>query len=434
MLTFTGTADQITWKQKIHDVLVRNELGGNTNLAFALSFAGSRSGYSFGYAQWDLATNSTVRNTTFLEILQNATDANGQFIIHDDDPTTGRTNDTLIQTLMNQVGLAGGNSLTTLQRNLIDQALSSVYGQNTIDQRHDQHVGEVLVRVDQVIAMVADSIDNAFLKTDVPKLFLADYENQSKISPGGALERFLQRQPATLGGGRVQQVGRLGVDDLLNLYFATDYARTTTGLNDELRRFTNVVSVAGGFSLSADPAAREEEAKGLIRVYQDYLKAKQFQLTRFTDFNASVLKVARDALIAQYVIAPGIGILIDGEVVVGEDATSHPRNTKHFSEHDLFAPLIGAELNDLILGESGSDELGGAGGNDVLYGGTGNDVLVGGLGNDYLDGTVGRGAQRPAALRIEHCLRMLLIMTPIYARAYQRFAYLPTPKPPAPFF
>ena len=159
------------------------------------------------------------------------------------------------------------------------------------------------------------------------------------------------------GTGIIRKTGRLDVADILNFYFSTPYAAKTDGLNDEMRRFTNVVSVAGGFSLASDPDAREEEAKGLIRVYQDYLKDKQSQLSRFNEFNTNVLEPARVVLIGKYVFEPGIDISIDGEVVVGEDATSVARNTKHSSEHDLFAPLMGTELNDLIFGESGSDEL-----------------------------------------------------------------------------
>ena len=60
MITFTGTADQQYWKRKIYEVFLLNELGPNP--AYALRWAGTAgSGYSFGYVQWDLATNSAAR-------------------------------------------------------------------------------------------------------------------------------------------------------------------------------------------------------------------------------------------------------------------------------------------------------------------------------------------------------------------------------------
>jgi len=366
MLTFTGTSYQIAWKQKIHDVLVLNELGGNTALAYVLSYAGSKSGYSFGYAQWDIAKNATAAGI-LKDILQNAKNADGQYIIADGDQNTGRADDTVIKALMEQAIKPGGTSLTTEQRNLINQALSSAYGQNTIDQRHDQYLGEVLTFIDNIIAS-ANPGDQAFLNSDIAKLFLADYHNQFNIDlpPKPApLYDYLRRIPGALGGGTVLPVGEFGVDDLLNFYFSTTYATSSysistgkndgrDGLNDELRRFNNVVIVAGGFMLPTNVQAREEEAKGLLRVYQDFLKGKQGQLSYFSGFNTNVLEYARVALIGQYVNDAGIGTSINGEVIVGEDQSSLSRNTKRATDTDL---LTGSDNNDLVFGESGNDTL-----------------------------------------------------------------------------
>src|SRR3989338_7982249 len=307
MLTFTGTSYQIAWKQKIHDVLVLNELGGNTALAYVLSYAGSKSGYSFGYAQWDIAKNATAAGI-LKDILQNAKNADGQYIIADGDQNTGRADDTVIKALMEQAIKPGGTSLTT------------------------------------------------------------DYHNQFNIDlpPKPApLYDYLRRIPGALGGGTVLPVGEFGVDDLLNFYFSTTYATSSysistgkndgrDGLNDELRRFNNVVIVAGGFMLPTNVQAREEEAKGLLRVYQDFLKGKQGQLSYFSGFNTNVLEYARVALIGQYVNDAGIGTSINGEVIVGEDQSSLSRNTKRATDTDL---LTGSDNNDLVFGESGNDTL-----------------------------------------------------------------------------
>jgi uncharacterized protein YukE len=79
MITFTGTATQIYWKERMFPVLLFNEIGSQS--AYALRWAGTAgSGYSFGYVQWDLATNATAR-TILRNILENATDAAGQYIV-----------------------------------------------------------------------------------------------------------------------------------------------------------------------------------------------------------------------------------------------------------------------------------------------------------------------------------------------------------------
>jgi len=376
MLTFTGTAYQITWKQKMHSVFVLNELGPASPYVLSYAVLG-KSGYSFGYPQWDVANNDAAV-VILLDILQNATNASDQYIIQDGDPNTGRNDDALIQTLMSLAVQPGGTSLTAAQRSLIDQALSSAYGQNAIDRNYDQYLGDILTHVDNsIIVTIADSQDKAFLQTDLPKLFLIDYHNQfpGGITINGAMHSFLQGQAAALGGGRVQKVGQLGIDDLLNFYFSTKYARTASGLNDELRRFTNVLNVAGGYTLPTDAQAKEEEAKGLIRVYQDFLKPVRPSLndSHYTSFYNYVLSPAEEHLIEKFVTTPGLGVAIDGDVVVGEDETVLARNRKHGTANDR---LTGSNDNDLIFGESGLDVLEGRGGSDVLHGGTGFDTYI----------------------------------------------------------
>ena len=130
----------------------------------------------------------------------------------------------------------------------------------------------------------------------MPKTRNQLYDNQLVLDSGGALERYLQGQRVALkGGGTVRKAGStFGVDDLLHFYFATKYATTElSGLNDELRRFKNVITVAGGYTLPTDAEAKEEETKGLIRVYQDYLKGKE-QISHFSAFNTAILQPAKN--------------------------------------------------------------------------------------------------------------------------------------------
>ena len=382
----TGTPYQIQWKQLIFEVLKKNE--ANESQAYQLSFAGTnKSGYSFGYVQWDLASLNPVGRTLLSDILKNATDANGNYIVADNDPLTQRENDALVRSLLNNSQFAGGTSLLPSEITLISQALSSAYGTAKIDAETDIELGEILTRVDEAIAL-ADPVDQAFLNSPLPRLFLADYHNQLTISSPGQMESFLQGRSASLSGGKVQKVGDLGMDDLLNFYFATKYAtETPKGLNDEMRRFSNVVNVAGGYTPKTDD--NYEEAKGIIRVYQDFVKPHG-TLDFYSAFHDAVIQPAKDYLVAQFVNPLGLPILPE-EVIVGESDTSIGRNSKITSDRDV---LVGTNLDDLILAESGNDVLEGGTGDDVLYGGTGFDVyrFSAGDGDDHIVDEDGQGA------------------------------------------
>jgi hypothetical protein len=60
MVDFTGTAEEKAFKSKIHQMLLLNELGGLEARAYQLGIGDGKSGYSFGFAQWDLVTNRVV--------------------------------------------------------------------------------------------------------------------------------------------------------------------------------------------------------------------------------------------------------------------------------------------------------------------------------------------------------------------------------------
>lgn len=169
MIEFTGnTPEEITWKRKLHAVLFRNELGNNPVLAFQLSNAGGRSGWSFGYPQWDLVGNAARASSILTEILRTAT-TGGQRIVGDDDITR------LVESAKSA---PGSGILSDADRNLINQALNSAEGRRIVEREYDLELGQILTHVDNVIASVADSRDRDFLRTDVAKLFLCDYHGE----------------------------------------------------------------------------------------------------------------------------------------------------------------------------------------------------------------------------------------------------------------
>ena len=423
---FTGATGLDGFQLQISNALFASE-AGLPGVPYRLSHAVvGRSSFSFGAAQWDVGafetmnppqsesnivvvdsqinTNASVGISMLEQILRNAVDGTGSRIVSDDQ----------VREIINRLGITGelarnnplalGPVITdpvTQQQSvplldLVNRALNSAFGKNQINIWHGQHMADLEAHVMFVNQSVVDPARRTFLEGSTAlQLFLADIRNQ--IDPTFSRTRLVEylnstgAAPVSVGTARLAVTGdSLDTDDVLNYYFGLPL--NNPGINDRLRRINNDVRVAGGFSLSADLAAREEEAKGLIRVYQDFLKGR-VSSSDFNTFNANVLELARVALIGKYVFEPGLGISIDGEVVVGEDTTSHQRNTKHSSEHDF---LVGTDINDLIFGESGNDVLTGGLGDDVLRGGDGVDIYQyrPGDGNDIIVDSDGRGLIR----------------------------------------
>lgn len=142
-MPFTGTTAEIAFKQKLHRVLEKNELNGES--AYALRWAGTaNSGWSFGVPQWDLSVGSTFNSNLFLDILLNATDSAGNFVIDDGDAATARGTpanilDTAVNTLWSKAQLKGGVGPTDAERTLVNQALASAYGRDKIDSAEDTY-------------------------------------------------------------------------------------------------------------------------------------------------------------------------------------------------------------------------------------------------------------------------------------------------------
>jgi len=357
------------FKNKLFEILTQNELGGAS--PYALSFAGGRSGYSFGVTQLDVTNNPDALDV-FELILLNAKDSNGNYIIDDGDPNTPRgtvdnIQDRKVLDLLNKaLNPAGGTSLPvgSSNRALIDAALNSTYGRQQVEAADDVQLQLDIDAANRVIGLVAGA-DQAFLQSDIGKLFLCDYANQLDITVGGPLERFVQGQ--TVFG--ITKQGTLGVDDLLNFYFRTLQARQTP--HDPVRRFGNIAQFTGYTPTDLD------EAKGVLRAYTFFVIPNKTRITGVQGgqailnvFTTAVIVPARTPVIAAF----GQGQTIDGEVLVGQD---DPNGSDR---------LIGTNANDLILGEQGNDDLKGGSGADVLYGNAGNDRLEGGPGADILIG------------------------------------------------
>ncbi|PYV83769.1 MAG: hypothetical protein DMG05_25550 [Acidobacteria bacterium] len=334
--TLTGLARQVS------DVIVKNELGPHN--AYALSHAGTKtSGYSFGAVQWDLAARPEVRDGFFSDILNNATFPNGSKIVGD----TTRTD------ILKKVLIQGDrNALTQEQKALVNLALSSEFGVQTINAEHVLEVNSLLDRVNDFVVSVANIDNQALFESSTALLFLADFQNQFSTKTINALKSFIQTgEGVPPGGSLVEREGsKFGLDDLLRFYFSTGYAQTAKGLNDELRRFGNVLQVAGGYI-----PQNTEEAKGILSVFEE-VREQQGQLSYYSKVAPSLIQPAKGFLIVE----EALGHSIDGDVVVGSGGD----------------PIEGTERNDLVLGGDGHDVLIGGKGDDVLRGGAGKDLYV----------------------------------------------------------
>jgi Ca2+-binding RTX toxin-like protein len=382
-IIFTG---DITFKNKLFNVLRKNESGtkkalGSEDTAYVLTAPGStNSGWTFGYIQYDLSTGNTDGIDLFKDILMNAVDTNGQYIIDDGDPTTDRAHDTKVKELLSKAQLKGGlgvtGGLTTDDVTSITQALSSTYGKGEIDGSLDAAL-QKLVEYADAAKNAASQTDQTFLEKDIARLFLCDYANQFgldrnpwiKFVQGGSFNGYIKN-------------GTLGVDDLLNAYFRTkeaqkyDPVKNYLGANTVLKRFATVVQEAGGYT-----PTDLEEAKGVLRAYtylyvphESQLLATQARINNLNDFRRLVTKPANDLVLSQW--KPEWGPAPTGtydDLLMGDDKA----NMSASGDYQLY----GRDGNDIIFGEGGNDHIEGGKGDDILLGGTGHDTYIYSIGD-----------------------------------------------------
>jgi Ca2+-binding RTX toxin-like protein len=386
-INFTGSAEEKASKQKAFNVLKKNELEGDS--AYAIKFAGknSKSGWSFGWTQFDVRNNEEAKKK-LTTILQNAKNSAGNYIIDDGDvTTTERKDDKKVKALVDKAAMNSSTALSTDEKTLINSALSSTLGKDTIDGVVDSEIEKLLARAGEV-ANAAKQEYQDFLKSDIGKLFLVDYANQyGGIDADGPLEKFLQGDDVPTGVGYVKVDGSFGVDDLLNFYFRQKYGATQNA-TDPIRRFGNIAAETGYTPSNA------EEAKNVLRAFTFHLhKDGRYQQVKnaneqaLWNFANSVLKPAQtvlvDALRSEY------GSLVADAAAAVEATAIYIDPTLPGDDPDNAATLdtrasrrsdIGT--NDLLIGDGGDDKLQSGKGNDCLIGGKGDDTLEGGEGED----------------------------------------------------
>lgn len=389
-ITFTG---DVAFKQRLFRVLEKNELSGVSPYSIKFATSASRSAWSFGWLQHDLGT--AFAQALFRDILEQATNAVGTFLIQDGDPNTGRSNDRLIATLVAAARQRSAVSLSPADEQLVNSALASTYGVNRIDGVVDSSFQNLIDRANQVAALTTGS-DRAFLQSDFGKLFLCDYHNQYSITPRGPLERFVTGNQVAVFGNVVQKQGDLGVDDLLNFYIRLEQAHKTPW--DPLRRFANIAT-----EMAYTPSS--QEAVGLFRASTffvvprlDILTATPGHQAALNAFVTAVLDPAKSLLIddvrARYPALANVPMEFDSRAILIDPvySTQDPENSAILNARRWTS---GTELavNNLIVGDGGDDFLTGGKGNDILVGGDGYDFYFwrDGDGNDHIEDSDRRG-------------------------------------------
>ncbi len=376
-ITFTDP-----FKQKLFQVLVSNEIGlDKLGLAYVLSKpVKTGSGWTYGYFQFDLAKGDQADKDRFKLILESAVDATGKPIIHD---ATGKLDANKVDELYANALKLDATSLSAADIALVTTALSSDFGKAQIDASVDLTLNKRIAAANTKIALASPD-DQTWLQSNqgiIGKLWLCDIINQGNAG----LDAFMKGQTSY---GYTKQ-GAMGVDDILGFYFhqRANLVLTTGGLfidgieQDPFKRFSAVVSAAGGYSIP-NTAAGLEEAKGVLRAYtylyvryEQQLLGSNGKTGAVNTFRELVCKPAEDLVLGDLTAKFGITAPNNyDDVLVGDDKTNIATGGEY--------QLNGRDGDDILLGEGGDDTLDGGAGNDILYGGKGNDTLLGGANND----------------------------------------------------
>jgi Ca2+-binding RTX toxin-like protein len=404
-MAFTGSPGIQKLKQQIQSMLNVNELNGN-NDPYHLSYSGgTKSGWSFGYPQYDLGqgasrpfgfdTSLSSFDDLFSSILLSA--KSGTAFIFDPTILTNRTltNCPQAQSAYNSaVGAYKKIDQTTY--NNIEAALNSSQGQSLIDNYTDSYYGDLITKVQTLVGantatfaqsnlftlLVIDSLNWFGPNTLFPSNILNNsvspqgYQNSASLSFGLALEYYV-RYPNPNNVGKVN------------------------GASQAFRRLSNLITAAGGYTPSG-----LDDAMNVIRAYSYlYLKYENTLLTDTAVPNVnsfiSLAIAPADLLVVPWLNSTyGLQIsepLYRGNIYIGDNnqrpdpGSTMSLNGSKVPENDILVAGAGRYIvragngNDILIAGNGNDTLIAGTGLDTLVGGLGNTLIVGGLGGDTYD-------------------------------------------------
>jgi Ca2+-binding RTX toxin-like protein len=376
------------FQELVYEMLQKNELNGKSPYELLKPVPKTHSTWTFGTPQFDVGSGNPKALNTFENILLNATDSNGNYIISPSDTSNrgavGSITDPLIQALVAGAMSHSASAISPTNLALINEALSSNYGVQAIDTATTAQINS-LANFAGKVALSAGSA-SAFAATTLAQLFFSDFANQY----GTRLRKQLLSFVTNGVGNGIVNDGPLDVASLLQFYFSTPNNQKTPW--DGMRRFANVVALAGGYA-----PAGVGDALGVLAAYtaaylpNEALFTKQGEINDLNQFKSAVvapsITVVIPALQTQYGVSIGAG----EQIFVGYSNTA--------------ANAFGASLlngtadsqDDVLIGGSGYYVIKAGSGNDLLITGNGNQSLFAGAGSDTLIGGQGPSGQTGVA-------------------------------------
>jgi hypothetical protein len=226
-------------EKDVGSILLENEIGGTSAYVLAHADKGakvpSKSGYSFGGNQMDLAGNAKAR-----ELLKD--------ILRNSGTLKAGEGEAYYRTIEKKLLEQGNpNALTLGQQAIINKALASSYGKDKIDCAFAEDVCAKINEVDRIIRSLPEGkIKQTLLRTRALILYLVDYHNQFHISAkvlgnknNGKMYCYLAGQKVEMVGGPLQLSQSVTVKDLQNFGFHTDY-HVSKNPKDLPRRYRNI--------------------------------------------------------------------------------------------------------------------------------------------------------------------------------------------------
>ena len=180
---FTGGDNLTGINQIYHEVMMRNELEGGYG-AYKVSYAGEKSGFSFGGNQMDMKKNSG-RSDIFRDILTQAKDNAGI-------PILTKNEIKLVAGDQNQNLIKSGQSLESVFGEMLSRvnaALSSKYGRTKIDEVYPAEIKNGADHIEKSIENMKNPGAKKFYDSNLGRALLFDYHNQFNL---GLKDRLLR--------------------------------------------------------------------------------------------------------------------------------------------------------------------------------------------------------------------------------------------------
>ncbi|MCF2674178.1 MAG: hypothetical protein ACLTXO_13325 [Fusobacterium varium] len=172
--------------EKIMKVISLNEISGNENVICKFSYAGGKSGYSFGRSQFDVKHNGVARNF-----------------------------------LRNKCGFTAGDieRLLKLDKNIKDLNEKLKKYKKEIDELDKKHIRDMVNYVASLSGLPEFKNEKTFVH-------LVDYHNQFNLSKGGLMHNFIKNKKI------------LTSQDILNFKLGLKWGREQP--QDVKRRYLNI--------------------------------------------------------------------------------------------------------------------------------------------------------------------------------------------------